>query len=104
MDCWLSSAENFNSSSGLTRSSQYTLLYQGGILLGRIIIYGDYYGLRGCCRTCLRENAEQALFEQVPEEFNAKVAQKPEEIKQLLEVGFEYVCEKDGLTFFRKRK
>jgi len=27
-----------------------------------------------------------------------------EEIKQLLEVGFEYICEKDGLLFFRKRK
>ena len=27
-----------------------------------------------------------------------------EEIKKLLEVGFEYVCEKDGLMFFRKRK
>jgi hypothetical protein len=26
------------------------------------------------------------------------------EIKALLEVGFEYVCEKDGLLFFRKRK
>jgi len=32
------------------------------------------------------------------------VARKPEEIKQLLEVGFEFVCEKDGLLYFRKRK
>jgi hypothetical protein len=32
------------------------------------------------------------------------VAEKPEEIKALLEVGFEYVCEKDELMFFRKRK
>jgi len=27
-----------------------------------------------------------------------------EEIKALLEVGFEYVCQKDGLIFLRKRK
>jgi len=37
-------------------------------------------------------------------EETVRVASKPEEIKQLLEVGFEYVCEKDGLMFLRKRK
>jgi hypothetical protein len=31
-------------------------------------------------------------------------AKTSEEIKQLLEVGFEYVVEKDNLMFFRKRK
>ena len=38
------------------------------------------------------------------DDFTARVARAPEEIKQLLEVGFEYVCEKEGLMFFRKRK
>jgi integrase len=38
------------------------------------------------------------------DEFTVKVAEKPEEIKQLLKAGFEYMCEKDGLMFFRKRK
>jgi len=33
-----------------------------------------------------------------------KAASQPEEVKSLLEVGFEYVGEKDGLVFFRKRK
>ena len=48
---------------------------------------------------------EKALFfEGKPEEFHVKVAKTPEEIKALLEVGFEYVCEKDGLMFFRKRR
>jgi len=47
---------------------------------------------------------EQALFQTQSDEFHVKVAQKPEEIKALLEVGFEYVCEKDGLLYFRKRK
>jgi len=44
------------------------------------------------------------LFEQAPEEFHVKATANPQEIKEVLEVGFEYVCEKDGLMFFRKRK
>ncbi len=31
-------------------------------------------------------------------------SREPEEIQALLEVGFEYVCRKDSLLFFRKRK
>lgn len=49
-------------------------------------------------------NIEQALFEEALEEFHVKVAEKPEEIKALLEVGFEYIWEKGDLMFFRKRK
>jgi hypothetical protein len=33
-----------------------------------------------------------------------KVAEKPEEIKTLLELGFEYVFQKDNLIFLRKRR
>jgi hypothetical protein len=33
-----------------------------------------------------------------------KVAKEPDEIKELLEIGFEYVCEKKELVFLRKRK
>jgi len=49
-------------------------------------------------------NIEQALFQTQNEEFHVRVAQTVEEIKELLEAGFDYVCEKDGLMFFRKRK
>ena len=50
-------------------------------------------------------NLERAIFgDETAQEYHVKVASKPEEIKALLEVGFEYVCEKDGLMFFRKRK
>jgi hypothetical protein len=49
-------------------------------------------------------NIEQALFQTQNDEFHVKTALTPEEIKSLLEVGFEYICEKDGLLFFRKRK
>ena len=46
----------------------------------------------------------EVLFKDTTEEFTVRIARKPEEIKQLLEVGFKFVCEKDNLMFFRKRK
>ena len=49
-------------------------------------------------------DVERALFQTSNDEFHVRVAKSPEGIKALLEVGFEYVCEKDGLLFFRKRK
>jgi len=55
--------------------------------------------------TLIYINIERAVFGGVPtDEFHVKVAQTPEEIKGLLETGFEYICEKDGLLFFKKRK
>ena len=48
---------------------------------------------------------EEALYHDGrPEDFHVKIAETPEEIKGLLEVGFEYVCKKDDLLLFRKRK
>lgn len=44
-----------------------------------------------------------AKFEDV-DQFHVKVANSKEEIQSLLEVGFEYICEKDGLMYFRKPK
>jgi integrase/predicted RNA-binding Zn-ribbon protein involved in translation (DUF1610 family) len=38
------------------------------------------------------------------DEFICKVARTPDEISKLIEAGFEYVCEHEGLKFFRKRK
>jgi len=38
------------------------------------------------------------------EEYISKVAQTAGQIQQLIESGFEFVCQKGDLTFFRKRK
>jgi hypothetical protein len=38
------------------------------------------------------------------DEFTVKVDEKPDDVKALLEVGFEYVCQKDNLLFLKKRK
>ena len=38
------------------------------------------------------------------ENFTCKVAKNQTEITQLIESGFEYITEMDGLKYFRKRK
>ena len=38
------------------------------------------------------------------EQYICKVAKEPKEIAALIEAGFTYVCEKDGLLFFKKPK
>lgn len=50
------------------------------------------------------KNIQHMLFESGNDNFTVKVAEKPEEVKALLEVGFEYVCQKDNLIFLRKLK
>ena len=47
---------------------------------------------------------EEALFNFNNDEFNVKVAKTVEEACKLIEVGFEYVCDMDGVKLFRKRK
>ena len=47
---------------------------------------------------------EYTVFEPSSDEYSVKVSDDPDEIRGLLEVGFEYVCEKEGLIFLRKRK
>jgi integrase/predicted RNA-binding Zn-ribbon protein involved in translation (DUF1610 family) len=50
-------------------------------------------------------NIEHTLFEAgANDQFTVRIVEKPEEIKELLEAGFEYVCQKDTLIFLRKRK
>jgi len=70
-----------------------------------ILYVKEFLGHKRLDSTLVYINIESALFYKgKPEEFHVKIAQTPEEIKGLLEVGFEYVCEKDSLLFFRKRK
>jgi integrase len=49
-------------------------------------------------------NIEHTIFEPSSDEFTVRVTDKAEEVKTLLEVGFEYVCQKDDLVYLRKRK
>lgn len=49
-------------------------------------------------------NLESAIFQTENDSFHVQTAKTTEEITKLLEVGFEYICEKDEALYFRKRK
>jgi integrase len=65
----------------------------------------DFLGHKSLKNTEIYITVERTMFgESGNDEFAVKVAEDPEEIKALLEVGFGYVCQKDNLIFLRKRK
>jgi integrase/ribosomal protein S27AE len=64
----------------------------------------EFLGHKSIKNTEIYITIERTLFAPSNDEFTVKVAKKPEEIKELLEVGFEYVCDKNELVFLRKRK
>jgi integrase len=64
----------------------------------------EFLGHKKLDTTLLYIQIEQALYSETNDDFIVKVARTPQQIKALLEVGFEYVCQKEDLLFFRKRK
>ena len=64
----------------------------------------NFLGHKSLQSTEIYITIEKTTFEPSSDEFTVRVVEKPEEVKGLLEVGFEYVCQKDDLAFLRKRK
>lgn len=54
--------------------------------------------------TLIYIHLEKALFNSENDEFNVKVVKTVEEACKLIEVGFEYVCDMEGVKLFRQRK
>jgi hypothetical protein len=55
--------------------------------------------------TLLHIQVEQAIFGlNSDDEYTVQATNDKEEMKKLLSVGFEYVCQKDSPVFLRKRK
>jgi len=54
--------------------------------------------------TLLHIQVEQAFFKEQNNGFTVMAVKTSDDIKALLEVRFEYVCQKDELLFFRKHK
>jgi integrase/recombinase XerD len=69
-----------------------------------IILVKEFLGHKTLNTTLLYVQIEKALFRNEPDNFHVKATNEPEEIQALLEVGFEFVCQKGELMFFRKRK
>ena len=63
-----------------------------------------FLGHRNIQNTLIYIQLEEAIFKKENDEFICKTAKTVEEAKTLIEAGFEYVCEFDGVKLFRKRK
>ena len=62
----------------------------------------QFLGHKNIQNTDLYINIERTLFESGNDNFTVRVAEKLEEVKVLLEVGFEYVCQKDNLIILEE--
>ena len=69
-----------------------------------ILYVMKFLGHKSIKNTLIYIDLEKACFPKTDDSYHVRIAQTPEEITELLEAGFEYVLQKDGLTFFRKRK
>jgi len=69
-----------------------------------IILVKESLGHRSIETTMLYIQLEGQVFQTDSDKFTVKAVNDPKEIQKLLEVGFDYVCEKDGLVFLRRRE
>ena len=63
-----------------------------------------FLGHKSIVNTEIYINIANTIFESRSDEFTVRVAEKPEDVKRLLEVGFDFVCQKGSLIFLKKRK
>jgi integrase len=68
------------------------------------LLVKEFLGHRALDTTLLYTSTEKALFKEENDNFTVQAVKNPEDIKGLLEVGYEYVCSQGELVFFRKRK
>ena len=65
----------------------------------------EFLGHASLENTLLYIQVERAIFGlSNDDEYEVIATNDKEDIKKLISVGFEYICEKDDLLFFRKRK
>jgi len=92
----------------LLRISFHTLRHWKATMLYHqtkdILYVKEFLGHKRIDTTLLYIQLAEVIFDESTDEFTVRVASKPEEITELLEVGFEFVCQKDGLLYLRKRK
>ena len=69
-----------------------------------ILYVTNFLGHKSIKNTLLYIQLEEAIFQKESEEYICKVAGSVDEAKELIELGFEYVTEMEGVKLFRKRK
>lgn len=70
-----------------------------------ILYVQQLLGHKDIRNTMVYINIEHTIFGAgADDEFTVRATDKADEVKTLLETGFEYVCAKDSLIFLRKRK
>jgi len=70
-----------------------------------ILLVKEFLGHASLENTLLYIQVEQAIFGlSNDDEYEVTATNDKEDIKKLISVGFEYICQKDDILFFRKRK
>jgi integrase len=64
----------------------------------------NYLGHKSIKNTLLYVQLSKVLFEDMPDEFTTRVTKSVKGARVLLEAGFDFVLEMDGVKIFRKRK
>lgn len=69
-----------------------------------ILYVMNFLGHRNIQNTLIYIQLEEAIFKEQNDEFICKAVGSIEEAKNLIEMGFEYICDFNGVKLFRKRK
>jgi hypothetical protein len=69
-----------------------------------VLYVQQFLGHRSLKNTLRYIQLEEAIFKDMVDEYICKAADTVEEAKDLIELGFSYVCEVDGVKLFRKPK
>jgi len=69
-----------------------------------ILYVMNFLGHKSIKNTLIYIQLEEVIFKEENGEYICKVAKNLDEAKELIELGFEYVTEMDGVKLFRKRK
>ena len=70
----------------------------------KLIVARALLGHRSIKNTLIYIDLETACCPNGGDDYHTKVAKTETEICSLIEAGFEYILQKDGLAYFRKRK
>jgi integrase len=69
-----------------------------------ILYVMKFLGHKSIKNTLIYIQLEEALFNREPDEYICKVAETIEEAKNLIELGYQYICEFNQAKLFRRRK